>query len=134
MEPQANMAYCIKHREFVNGLLEGRGWQAGDRASDEERIGLIVNVPKGGGADVQWRSGAIAWQGSGLIWIPAEGDVLGMLEEEGVRPMLWRAVSGGWLARGYDKTHPVKTHEASGGKPTPLIALLELLRAVEGKG
>jgi len=121
MKPQQpDVAYCIKHAEFVNGLREKRrGWQEWDWGWDTV-VGELI--PPRIGDRVRLL---------GDVWIPTSDDVLGMLGEEGVRPMLWRAVSGGWLARGYDKTHPVKTHEASGGKPTPLIALLELLRAVE---
>ena len=141
------MAYCIKNADFVNGLLEGRGWQEGDWASDEERNGLIVNVPDGGGADVQWRPGATAWQDSALIWLPTEGDALDLLGE--ALPRLGEG-DYGWALEGandadrYQAWIPGYLDEGTGfldediyrtdGQKTPLIALLELLRAVEGKG
>ena len=59
------------------------------------------------------------------LWLPSEGDVLAMLDEhEGTLQMTI------WPERSI--AHKQTTNLGRGA--TPLIALLELLRAVEGKG
>jgi len=127
MKPQqADMAYCIKHRVFVNGLLEGRGWQAGDRfirplTQSHPRVVEGINH-----ADVMNQLSV-----ADEIWIPTSDDVLGMLDERNTMPALESNVQKDerdlfWIARA--------GRSKSGWQKTPLIALLELLRAVEGKG
>ena len=104
MKPsQPNIEYCIEHREFVNGLLEKKGG-----GEPEDRI---IQTKEGRG-----------------VWLPSEGDVLAMLDERKYMPalessiridqadLIWMAYAGRFN---------------SGWHDTPLIALLELLRAVE---
>ena len=120
MKPsQPNVEYCTEHREFVNSLLEKRGG-----GEPEDRI---IQTKEGRG-----------------VWLPSEGDVLAMLRTE-----LPRLGEGdyGWALEGandadtYQAWIPRYVDEGTGYEdediyltdwlPTPLIALLELLRAVE---
>ena len=130
MKPsQPNIEYCIKHREFVNGLLEKRGgWEAGDwysskgrKCTTERFFGLVH--------DADW------WAYPDALWLPSEGDVLAMLDGLGVAPHLSseRGPSGAlsWSASGWNPSGMTGEPERSGWQPTPLIALLELVRAVE---
>jgi len=138
MKPQqANTAYCKKHAGFVNGLREKRGWQEGDWC--DRRLGglpsLVVELEDGVPHLVE-----TAGRGRGtffpmgnwdIIWIPTSDDVLGMLDERNTMPALESNVQKDerdlfWIARA--------GRSKSGWQKTPLIALLELLRAVEGKG
>ena len=142
MKPsQPNVEYCIKHREFVNGLLEKKGgWQEGDRCAG--RLGgsppLVARVNNGKAYHVStegsckgtfWSTGN--W---GDAWLPSVDDVLAMLTEamDGRRDWMLEHIHNldgtprDYLAMLYPK----------GNKPmigigsTPLIALLELLRVV----
>jgi len=122
MKPQQpDVAYCIKNADFVNGLLEERGWQKGDwywqpEAPEEVYLAQLPEFLIGE---------------DDLVWIPTEGDVLGMLDERNTMPALESNVQKDerdlfWIARA--------GRSKSGWQKTPLIALLELLRAVEGTG
>jgi len=173
MKPrQPDVAYCKKHREFVNELLEGRGWQDGDcvytedaELSDWEEGGIITNLKEDDEGNFVTRIGTsfgrstdytdqiYTHAGSAVeitqkcIWIPTEGDVLGMLAE--ALPRLGEG-DYGWALEGandadrYQAWIPDDQYEGTefldediyrtDWLETPLIALLELLRAVEGKG
>ena len=61
-----------------------------------------------------------------LVWLPSVDDVLAMLGGAGIRVAL-EGYGNDWSA--VVQTGPALDAEG----PTPLIALLELLRAVEGK-
>ena len=136
MNPQANIAYCIKHVSFVNGLREKRGgWQEWDWGWDTV-VGELI--PPSIGDRVRLL---------GDVWLPTEGDALGMLAE--ALPRLGEG-DYGWALEGandadrYQAWIPGYLDEGTGfldediyrtdWLETPLIALLELLRAVEGKG
>jgi len=118
MNPQANIAYCIKHCGFVNGLREKRGgWQEWDWGWDTV-VGELI--PPSIGDRVRLL---------GDVWLPTSDDVLGMLTIRGIRPTLTQTYKG-WSAWAFPPDHYCHADDAE----TPLIALLELLRAVEGKG
>ena len=125
MKPsQLDIEYCIEHKDWINGLLEKRGgWQEGDwrtYLSHPRTVYLVAPAnlnPQGRDGDG--------------VWLPSEGDVLAMLAEAGVRPRLWLSVHGAWEADGYRGRDVLDTYGASA---TPLVALLDLLRAVEGRG
>ena len=141
MKPQQpNVEYCIEHKDWINGLLDKRGgWERGDRYTyaeylEEERIDIWHLAHQPGDP----RHGA--------IWLPSEGDVLAMLEcpdhSDAMDIELMRRKRGlrlAWTARAHlivfptlvDPGAPTEIVESQ-PQATPLIALLELLRAVEG--
>ena len=143
MKPQQpDVAYCIKNAEFVNGLREGRGWQEGDwfiRPLSQSHPRVVEGINH---ADVMNMLSV-----ANEIWIPTSDDVLGMLGE--ALPRLGEG-DYGWALEGandadrYQARIPGYLDEGTGfldediyrtdGQKTPLIALLELLRAVEGTG
>ena len=136
MKPQqANVAYCKKHRVFVNGLLEGRGWQEGDWCVfageyTTKRPQLVTQTSGLNEKYVYLHCSIVGQNDDNLVWIPTAEDVLGMLEEKGIEAVvIFKApVSEGYFAGRSGPRQPTYYGE------TRLIALLELLRAVEGKG
>jgi len=147
MKPNdANTEYCIKYTEYVNGLRARRGgWQDGDWVFLNGKPKLIRRVRGSDCASrVRGSDYAIytlidsAWYKLevGYVWLPSEGDVLGMLEAEGVDPVLisvrMDSSVGSWLMWcAMDAVLMVP--ERDDCHKTPLIALLELLKAVEAK-
>ena len=138
MKPtEPDIKWCVEHKDWVNGLLEKRGWQEGDWCERRLVYGptLVSKVEDGEPYLIQAElgsEGTFFHMGDWLIiWLPAEGDVLAMLGETDGMPALESNVRKDepelfWIAyAGRDK---------SGWQKTPLIALLELLRTVEGKG
>ena len=143
MKPQQpNIEYCIEHREFVNGLLEKRGgWQDGEWY--RSRLGgsspnLIAKV-KDGKPYMVSTSGSCegtfwsrpGWDG---VWLPSEGDVLAMLEARGMIPELLSlrlGSIGGDITVWFATDGIVMVPAAKDCYDTPLIALLELLKATE---
>jgi len=125
---QADIAYCIKHASFVNGLWDKRGKQVGDwyTFADRGRYSWLV------------------WEGNNppiinddtAIWIPTEGDALWFLDEA-KRDVIEVGRVGAWHDRPASerfRASVVGKTTGPGYGATRLIALLELLRAVEGKG
>ena len=130
MKPQQlDVEYCIENKEFVNGLLEKRGgWQEGDWYHWD--TGYATGVQLVGRFECQALTENEDGYGiQGLIWLPTVGDVLGMLEATGIESVVvFKApVSEGYMA-GYSRPR-----EPTYYGPTRLIALLELLKTVEGK-
>ena len=131
MKPsESDIKWCIENREFVNSLLEKRGgWQEGDWAVKDGEPGLV--------SPIRLLSD---------IWLPSEGDVLVMLRHPAPGHSDWIRLEYDFANgkhRAYfvalEQQGEVPTRLRQGGwldkhGETPLIALLELLRAVEGKG
>ena len=145
MKPHdSEIAWAIENRDLVAAWLEERGgWQVGDWCVgiDEEQgqFGYVARWQlahkKSGSHVTTWvvvvapDSGTLYVPlSSGFVWLPGTGDVLGLLEERGILPMLVadRGDSGEyeWSAS--------KSTDVSYGAwcETPLIALLELLKEV----
>ena len=125
MKPQQpNVEYCIEHKEFVNGLLEKRGWRDGDWYIDAAFGPILVSIPP-------IRAERLAALSLDAIWLPSEGDVLAMLAGQGIRTSLAAVQQGtAWSAWAFPPGH----YRHADNADTPLIALLELLKAVEEKG
>ena len=127
MKPnEANAKYCLKNAKFVNGLLEGRGWQDGDWVWLNGRPQFISRVNEDG--NVLIHSG---WHvpEAGAIWLPSEGDLLAMLADEGFGSLSW-----GHTTKHHKYQCSSDASRQICGGPTLLIALLELLRTVEDEG
>ena len=75
MKPtEAEIKWCIEHRDWVNGLLEKRGgWEDYDYHAYPSRPSyyLLRGLPATINSEEP-------------IWLPSVGDVLGMLEKEGL--------------------------------------------------
>jgi hypothetical protein len=66
-----------------------------------------------------------------LIWLPGVGDVLEMLVDRGIRPWLQAGRDGKWRADALTDVVPYPLGEYKPRREeTPLIALMELLKAV----
>jgi len=139
MKPNdANTEYCIKYTEYVNGLRARRGgWQDGDWVFLNGKSRLIRRVRGSDYAiytliDSAWYKLEI-----GYVWLPSEGDVLGMLENvlDADQREQWHDT---WQLtrdrfRGPYCAALIYDDDTYGLGETPLIALLELLKAVESK-
>lgn len=143
MKPtEADIAWCIKNAEFVNGLLEKRGgWQLTDRFIWHDEPSLVDK-------DSEWYLDALGmndddnglidtiaelegYGSGGVVWLPTVGDVLGMVDGRGIRLTLDQPPRGSeWIAVTKVGSGPILRGEGQ----TLLIALLELLKVVEGKG
>jgi len=122
---QTNTQYCIQNAVFVGDLLQRRGgWRWRDcyvELSDDGpgRVRLI--------SDLDESKDFLLCRWDNLVWLPTSDDALEMLMKRGIHPNLlstgrfregisWLATDGVFIIRG-------DCHK------TPLIALLELLRA-----
>ena len=129
MKPnEANVQYCIEHADFVNGLWEKRGRQVGDwvceLVGETEDIQLIAEPP----ADLTlYDTDSPVFP---LVWLPSEGDVLAILWGLETSGDNYNSISLFGDNDGYAAQDRARAAEGVG--ETRLIALLELLRAVEG--
>ena len=127
MKPnEVNAKYCLKNAKFVNGLLEGRGWQVGDwvceLVGEREDIQLIAEPP----ADLTlYDTGNHVFP---LVWLPSEGDVLAILWGLETNGDNYNSISLFGDNDGYAAQDRARAAEGVG--ETRLIALLELLRVV----
>ena len=137
MKPsQPNVEYCIEHKDWINGLLEKRGWQVGDWCERRLSCGpTVVSEVKDGEPyfveTVGRGRGTFFHMGHwDIIWLPSEGDVLAMLETIGIESVVVFKAS---VSEGYFAGYSRPTEPTYYGL-TRLIALLELVRAVEERG
>ena len=141
MKPQQpNIAYCIEHKDWLVTLRARYGeWQEGDRTLIEEELIVVHTVGCDGlGYRLRGIDMYVFHSDDMTIWLPSEGDVLAMLEARGYND-LRIVTTTHWPGRPLTECYLVIVDPLVECKPraygvTRLIALLELLRAVEEKG
>jgi hypothetical protein len=128
----ADIQYCLEHREWLAALLEKRGgWTRFDIGAQElgERYVLQSYMPSTSD------SKELAYfqrYFSDLVWLPSEGDALAMLVDAGIQSVqLDKAIAKGGATMWFATAHVLDgiPLESDGG--TLAIALLELLRSCE---